>query len=112
MFAFALSRGRSSPRRCSIPGIISLAVFYIQKVKLSSVVIPSLVSKDTLPAQYKLKWENQQEAALVNAKQPLKQEQNSHELLQETRNSYFYVTPKNQALHNSASHISLAGSDH
>ena len=72
-------------------GIISLADFYSQKVKLNSVVIPSLVSKYTLPVQYKvfktfvfkdkLKWVNQQEAALANAKQPLKQEQNSKELL-------------------------------
>ena len=79
-------------------GIISLADFYSQKVKLNSVVIPSLVSilylsryQDTLPVQYKvfktfvfkdkLKWVNQQEAALANAKQPLKQEQNSKELL-------------------------------
>ena len=30
-------------------GIISLADFYSRKVKLNSVVIPSLVSKDTLP---------------------------------------------------------------
>ena len=62
-------------------GIISLANFFSKKVKLNSVVIPSLVSKDTLPVQYKifktfvfkdkLKWENQQEAALDNAKQHL-----------------------------------------
>ena len=62
-------------------GIISLANFFSKKVKLNSVVIPSLVSKDTLPVQYKvfktfvfkdkLKWENQQEAALANAKQHL-----------------------------------------
>ena len=67
-------------------GIIFFADFYSQKVKLSSVVIPSLLSKDTLPVQYKvfktfvfkekLKWENQQEAALANAKQLLTQEQN------------------------------------
>ena len=53
--------------------------YHSQKVKLYSVIIPTLVSKDTLPVQCrafktfvfrdKLKWENQQEAALANAKQ-------------------------------------------
>ena len=72
-------------------GIIFFADFYSQKVKLNSVVIPSLLSKDTLPVQYKvfktfvfkekLKWENQQEAALANAKQLLTQEQNWKKLL-------------------------------
>ena len=62
-----------------------------QKVKLKSVVIPTLVSKDTLPVQCKafktfafkdkLKWENQQEAALANAKQFFEQGQDSKELL-------------------------------
>ena len=92
MLAFALTRrSRSTHQRYSIQGIISLADFYSQKVKLNSAVIPSQVSKDTLPVQYevfqtfvfkeKLKWQNQQEAALANAKQLLKQEQNSQELL-------------------------------
>ena len=35
-------------------GITSLPEFYGQKVKLNSVVIPSLVRKDTLPVQYKI----------------------------------------------------------
>ena len=62
-----------------------------QKVKLNSVIIPTLVSKDTLPVQCKafktfafkdkLKWENQQEAALANAKQFFEQGQDSKELL-------------------------------
>ena len=92
LLAFALSRrSRSSQQRCSIQGIISLADLCSQKVKLNSIVIPSLVSKNTLPVQYKvfetfvfkdkLKWGNQQEAALVNAKQLLKHKQNSQELL-------------------------------
>ena len=92
MLAFAISRrSRTSHRRSSTQGIISLTDFYSQKVKLNSVFIPSLVSKDTLPVQCKvfktfvfkdkLKWENQQEAALANATQLLKQEQNSKELL-------------------------------
>ena len=61
------------------------------KVKLNSVIIPTLVSKDTLPVKCKafktfafkdkLKWENQQEAALANAKQFSKQGQDSKELL-------------------------------
>ena len=70
--------------------------FYVRnqslKVKLNSVIIPTLVSKDTLPVQYKafktfvfkdkLKWENQEEAALANPKQLLKQGQNSKKLLE------------------------------
>ena len=70
-------------------------VFYTMnhshKVKLNSVIIPTLVSKDTLPVQCKafktfafkdkLKWENQQEAALANAKQFFEQGQDSKELL-------------------------------
>ena len=35
-------------------GIPSVADFYSQKLKLNSVVILSLVSKDTLPVQYKV----------------------------------------------------------
>ena len=35
-------------------GIISFADFYSQKIKFSSAVIPSLVSKDTLSFQYKI----------------------------------------------------------
>ena len=70
--------------------------FYVRnqslKVKLNSVIIPTLVSKDTLPVQYKafktfvfkdkLKWENQEEAALANPKKLLKQGQNSKKLLE------------------------------
>ena len=61
-------------------------------MKLNSVIIPTLVSKDTLPVQYKafktfvfkdkLKWGNQEEAALANPKQLLKQWQNSKKLLE------------------------------
>ena len=71
--------------------ITSLGDFYSQKVILSSLVIPSLVSRYTLPIQYKvfktfvfkekLKGEKQQEAAWANTTQLLKQEQNSKELL-------------------------------
>ena len=67
-------------------GITSRAEFYGQKLKLNSVVIPSLVRKDTLPVQYKIfktflfkdkvKSENKQEAASANTKQLLKLEQN------------------------------------
>ena len=35
-------------------GVISLADFSSRKLKLNSVVIPSLVSKDNLPVQYKV----------------------------------------------------------
>ena len=70
--------------------------FYVRnqslKVKLNSVIIPTLVSKDALPVQYKtfktfvfrdkLKWGNQEEAALANSKQLLKQGQNSKKLLE------------------------------
>ena len=70
--------------------------FYVRnqslKVKLNSVIIPTLVSKDALPVQYKafktfvfrnkLKWGNQEEAALANPKQLLKQGQNSKKLLE------------------------------
>ena len=61
-------------------------------MKLNSVIIPTLVSKDALPVQYKtfktfvfrdkLKWGNQEEAALANPKQLLKQGQNSKKLLE------------------------------
>ena len=70
--------------------------FYVRnqslKVKLNSVIIPTLVSKDALPVQYKtfktfvfrdkLKRGNQEEAALANPKQLLKQGQNSKKLLE------------------------------
>ena len=35
-------------------GILSLADFYSQEVKLNSVVIPSLVTKDISPVQHKV----------------------------------------------------------
>ena len=62
----------------------ALANFYSLKVKLNGVVICSLVNKDSCIKTFfkdKLKCENQQEAALANADQLLKQEQNSKELL-------------------------------